>query len=183
MKISYIPIPPHLLPLNYRSPPLPPGRQYLLCCSAHCSLTVYSINTYLLQKKYPNKSHILLELTLESPYEIRLTLVYKHPHPHTHAEMKSKIQENYLGRYKCLNLLTIALWNSSAVYFISSKDKSQFHPQWCQCTEAQYEFTIRLESVSDQSNLPSWDHKNYRLRSEMSHPGTPSTLFYTWGFS
>lgn len=56
-------------------------------------------------------------------------VLFINTHTHTHDEMKSKMQANYLGRNKRLKILNISLLNGSAVHFISSKDKSQFHPQ------------------------------------------------------
>lgn len=52
---------PYLLsfPLNYSLPPLPPGRQFVLCCPAHCSLAVYSVNFYHLCSASGEFSHHL----------------------------------------------------------------------------------------------------------------------------
>lgn len=71
------------------------------------------------------KNHILLDRILESPYE---SVLFINTHTHAHAEMESKMQENYLGKNKCLMILITALLNKQYSLF-SPKDKSQFHPQ------------------------------------------------------
>lgn len=53
-------------------------------------------------------------------------VLFINTHTHTHAEMESKMQENYLGRNKCLKSLITALLNKRYSLVFSPKTKVNF---------------------------------------------------------